>query len=122
MIHRAIIGSFERFLAVLIEHTAGDLPLELQSEVARVIPVAAEFLDAAEKFADELRAKNVRVGVDRSSDSLSKKVRNGELMKIPFLLVVGDAEAKSGKLTVRERGKKEQRTFSIAEFVKIFNF
>ncbi len=122
MIHRAIIGSFERFLAVLLEHTAGDLPLELQSEVARIVPVAGEFLDAAEKFAEELRAKNVRVGVDRSSDSLSKKVRNGELMKIPFLLVVGEKEAESGKLTVRERGKKEQRTLSVEEFVKIFNF
>ncbi|MFH0776939.1 MAG: threonine--tRNA ligase [Patescibacteria group bacterium] len=118
MIHRAIIGSFERFLAVLIEHTAGDLPLEMQSEVARIIPVAGEFLDAAEKFADELKAKNLRVTVDRSNDSLSKKVRNGELMKIPFLLVVGEKEAQSGKLTVRIRGEKEQQTLTLAEFVK----
>ena len=120
MIHRAIIGSFERFLAVLLEHTAGDLPLEMQSEVARIVPVAAEFLDAAEKFAEELRAKKIRVGVDDSNDSLSKKVRNGELMKIPFLLVVGESEAKSGKLTVRTRGKKEQETASIEEFAKNF--
>ncbi|MFH0834608.1 MAG: threonine--tRNA ligase [Patescibacteria group bacterium] len=118
MIHRAIIGSFERFLAVLIEHTAGDLPLEMQSEVARIIPVAGEFLDAAEKFATELRAKKIRVDVDRSNDSLSKKVRNGELQKIPFLLVVGDKEAQSGKLTVRVRGEKEQLNLSVAEFVK----
>lgn len=118
MIHRAIIGSFERFLAVLLEHTAGDLPLELQSEVARMIPVATEFLDATEKFANELKSKNVRVGIDRSNDSLSKKVRNGELQKIPFLLVVGEKEAKSGKLTIRERGQKEQQILSLAEFVK----
>ncbi len=117
MIHRAIIGSFERFFAVLLEHTAGNLPLELQPEVARVIPVAAEFLGAAEKFTAELQAKNVRVGIDRSNDSLSKKVRNGELLKIPFLLIVGEKEAQENKITVRERGKQEQKTVSVEKFV-----
>ncbi|MCK4517760.1 threonine--tRNA ligase, partial [Candidatus Babeliales bacterium] len=105
MIHRAIIGSFERFLAVLLEHTAGELPLFLQSEVARVIPVAAEFLEASEKFAAELREKGVRVGIDKSNDSLSKKVRNGELMKIPYLLIVGEKEVQ-GK-TVAPRIRKD---------------
>ncbi|MCF7846031.1 MAG: threonine--tRNA ligase [Candidatus Peribacteraceae bacterium] len=118
MIHRAIIGSFERFLAVLIEHTSGDLPLDLQPEVARIVPVAGEFLEAAEKFARELKAKKVRIGVDRSADSLSKKIRNGELMKIPFLIIVGEKEAKSGKLTVRERGKKEQQSLALTELTK----
>ena len=120
MIHRAIIGSFERFLAVLLEHTAGELPLFLQPEVARVIPVAAEFLKASEKFTAELQEKGIRVGIDKSNDSLSKKVRNGELMKIPYLLVVGEKEATSKKITVRERGEEEQRTVSIEEFVKNF--
>jgi threonyl-tRNA synthetase len=120
MIHRAIIGSFERFLAVLLEHTAGELPNFLQSEVARVIPVASEFAKAGEKIAKELKSKGVRTGIDLSNDSLSKKVRNGELMKIPYLLVVGEKEAKSGKLTVRERGKEKQETISIADFIKNF--
>ena len=83
--------------------------------MARVIPVAAEFLKASEKFAAELREKGVRVGIDKSNDSLSKKVRNGELMKIPYLLVVGEKEVESGKITVRERGKEEQRTVSVEE-------
>ncbi|MFH1546639.1 MAG: threonine--tRNA ligase [Patescibacteria group bacterium] len=120
MIHRAIIGSFERFLAVLLEHTAGELPNFLQPEVARVIPVAAEFLETSEKFTAELREKGVRVGIDKSNDSLSKKVRNGELMKIPYLLVVGEKEAKSGKVTVRKRGRDEQQTISVEEFVQNF--
>ncbi len=118
MLHRAIVGSIERFIGVLIEHTACDLPHELLPEVARVIPVATEFLGAAEKFVDELKAKNVRVGLDSSNDSLSKKIRNGELMKIPFLLVVGEKEVKEKKVTVRERGKKEQQTLSLNEFVE----
>ena len=122
MIHRAIVGSLERFLGVLIEHTAGELPLDLQPEQARIIPVAAEFLKAAEKFAAEVKAEGIRVGIDRSSDSLSKKIRNGELMKIPYLLVVGEKEAKGGKLTVRERGKKEQKTIAVEKFVKNLKF
>ncbi len=120
MIHRAIIGSFERFLAILLEHTAGELPNFLQSEVARVIPVASEFAKASGKIADELKSKGVRTSIDLSNDSLSKKVRNGELMKIPYLLVVGEKETKSGKITVRERRVEEQKTISIEEFVQNF--
>jgi len=124
MIHRAIIGSFERFLAVLLEHTTGELPTWLLPEQARLIPVAEEFVKDCEKFAEKLKAQNVRVEIDQSSDSLSKKVRNGEMMKIPYLLIVGEKEAKSGKISVRKRGKNEQEntqeTVSIKEFVENF--
>lgn len=120
MIHRAIVGSLERFLGVLIEHTSGELPIWMLPEQARLIPVAEEFVKDCEKFAEELKAKNIRVGMDSSKDSLSKKIRNGEMLKIPYLLVVGEKEAKSGKLTVRERGKDEQKTVSVKDFVKNF--
>ncbi|MFH1375752.1 MAG: threonine--tRNA ligase [Patescibacteria group bacterium] len=120
MIHRAIIGAVERFLGVYLEHTAGELPDWLAPEQARLIPVAAEFVKDCEKFAEELQKKGGRVGIDKSNESLSKKIRNGELMKIPYLLVVGEKEAKAKKVTIRERGKKEQETVALAAFAKNF--
>ena len=122
MIHRAIIGALERFLGVYLEHTAGELPDWLAPEQARLIPVAADFVKDCEQFAEELRKKGGRVEIDASDNSLSKKIRNGELMKIPYLLVVGEKEAKAKKVTVRERGKKEQKTIALTTFAKNFKF
>jgi threonyl-tRNA synthetase len=116
MLHRAIVGSLERFIGVFVEHTSGEFPAWIAPEQARLIPVAAEFNAACEKFAEELRSLGVRVEIDTSNDSLGKKVRNGEMLKIPYLLVVGEKEAKAKTVTVRERGVEKQETLKLAEF------
>jgi len=116
MLHRAIVGSLERFIGVFVEHTGGEFPAWIAPEQARLIPVAAEFNEACEKFAEELREKGVRVEIDASNDSLGKKVRNGEMLKIPYLLVVGEKEAKAKTVTVRERGVENQETLKLADF------
>ena len=121
MLHRAIVGSLERFLGILIEHTSGDLPIWMLPEQARLIPVAESFVADCEKMAEELAKSDIRIEVDKSNDSLGKKIRNGEMMKIPYLLVVGDKEAKAKKVTVRERGKEDQETLSLKDFVKKFS-
>jgi threonyl-tRNA synthetase len=125
MLHRAIVGSLERFIGVLIEHTGGALPAWLCAEQARFIPVAQEFIPVCEEMAAELKKAGIRAIVDASTDSLGKKVRNGEQMKIPYLLVVGEKEAQAKSVTVRERlpagrqGEPEaQETLTVAEFVK----
>lgn len=118
MLHRAIVGSLERFIGVLLEHTAGELPLFLAAEEARLIPVAADFLPACEAFAHTLKAAGVRVTIDASNESLGKKVRNGEMQKIPYLLVVGEKEAAAKTATIRQRGVEAQRVVTAAEFVK----
>ena len=112
LIHRAIVGSLERFLAILIEHTAGELPLNLQPELARFIPVAVDFLPQVRKVFKEFRAYGQRVRLADSADSLGKKIRAGEMAKVPFLVVVGEKELNAGKLTVRVRGEERQRFLS----------
>jgi len=121
MIHRAIIGSIERFLGVLLEHTAGELPVWLLPEQARLIPVAENFVEASQKIAEELQKSGVRVGLDSSNNSLGKKIRHGELMKIPYLLVIGEKEISTKTMTVRKRGKEDQETATLTDFLKNFS-
>ena len=102
MIHRAIFGSFERFIMILIEHFAGAFPLWLAPEQARVIPVSDKSKDYASKVAAKLKQSGVRVEVDSSSESLGKRIRNAEVMKIPYVLVVGEKEASSETVAVRK--------------------
>ncbi len=118
MIHRAVAGSLERFLAVIIEHFAGQFPVWLAPEQARFVPVATDFIPACEEMAAELKKAGARVTVDTSSDSLGKQVRNAEKAKLPYLLVVGEKEAKAKSVTIRERGKEEQETVPLAEFAE----
>ncbi len=118
MIHRAVAGSLERFLAVLIEHFAGQFPVWLAPEQARFVPVATDFIPVCEEMAAELKKTGARVTVDTSSDSLGKKVRNGEKAKLPYLLVVGEKEAKAKSVTIRERGVEKQETLKLAAFTK----
>ncbi|MEA2457031.1 MAG: threonyl-tRNA synthetase, partial [Thermoleophilaceae bacterium] len=101
MVHRALLGSFERFIGILIEHYAGEFPLWLSPVQAAVLPIADRHTDYAWKVAEELRAVSLRAEVDERSESIGRKIRDAELHKAPYMLVVGDAEADGGTVAVR---------------------
>ena len=109
VLHRAVLGSLERFFGILIEHTGGDFPLWLAPEQARVIPVSDKLLDYARTVADALRAAGLRVTVDERNEKLGAKIRNGELEKVPVLLVVGEKEREAGAVSVRQAPRGRPR-------------
>ena len=116
MLHRALFGSFERFIGILLEDTAGELPLWLTPVQAAVLPIADRHVEAAARVRDELRAAGVRVEVDDRTESVGRKIREAELRKVPFMLVVGDREAESGTVAVREHRKGDTGSVTVAEF------
>ena len=118
MIHRAILGSIERFFGVMLEHFAGDLPLWLAPEQARVLPVSDKFLDAARAVKARLVGAGLRAEVDERSEKLGAKIRDGEMEKVPVLLVVGVREAESGGASVRVRHRGDLGSRSIEEIVE----
>jgi threonyl-tRNA synthetase len=101
MLHRALMGSFERFIGILLEDTAGELPLWLAPVQAIVLPIADRHVDAARTAAELLRAAGLRVEVDDRTESVGRKIRDAELRKVPYMMVVGDREAEDGTLSVR---------------------
>ncbi len=108
MIHRAILGSIERFFGVMLEHFGGDLPPWLAPEQARVLPITDAVNDYAEEVGRALREAGIRVGVDRRSEKLGYKIREGEAMKVPYLLVVGGREAEQGTVALRLRHRRDE--------------
>lgn len=116
IIHRAILGSVERFVAVLLEHTGGALPVWLSPVQAVILPVSEKHLDYAKKVAEEL--KEYRTELDSRNESVGKKIRDAELQKIPYIIVVGDKEEKENNITIRTRGTKELTTETIEEFLE----
>ncbi|HJP65334.1 MAG TPA: threonine--tRNA ligase, partial [Actinomycetota bacterium] len=117
MIHRAILGSLERFTGVLIEHYAGAFPLWLAPEQVRLVPVADRHAEHARGLAGRLEERGLRAAVDDSRETVPKKIRAAELMKIPYTLVVGDKEIEAGTVAVRGRVGKEVRGVSFEPFV-----
>ena len=117
VIHRAISGSLERFMGIMIEHFAGVFPLWIAPEQVRIVPVGEAFVDYAEDVFVEMKKHGIRVKLDDSSDSLSKKIRNAETAHINYILVVGEQEKNSGTLAVRNYKTKEQTTENITDFV-----
>jgi threonyl-tRNA synthetase len=119
VIHRAVSGSFERLLGILIEHFAGAFPLWLSPEQVRVLPIADTQIDAARRAADALRAAGLRVHLDDRSETLNYKIRDGEMLKVPYLAVVGQREADNGTVAVRARGAgKKQEVLPVGDFVE----
>jgi len=106
MVHRAILGSLERFMGILIEHYAGAFPVWLAPVQATIIPITNRHVDYANKVAQKLKEENIRIEVDDRNTTASAKIRNAELQKIPYILVVGDKEIKSKSVNVRVRGEK----------------
>ena len=119
VIHRAVSGSFERFIAILIEHFAGNFPTWLAPEQVTVIPLAQEFTDYAARVAAALRAAGVRVGFDAAStDDYRVRIREASVLKVPYMAVLGGREAEAGTVTVRRRGaEKQQETVPLDAFV-----
>jgi len=120
VIHRAILGSTERFLGILIEHFGGAFPLWLAPVQISIIPVSEKHLDYAKKVAGEL--KEYRVTIAAENETLGKKIRNAELQKIPYLLIVGDKEMLEQKINVRSRKKGNLGALPISELAKILNY
>jgi threonyl-tRNA synthetase len=116
MIHRAIIGTLERFSAVLIEHYGGAFPLWLSPEQVRLVPVADRHTDHARELASNLRGLGLRPAVDESGETVGKKVRAAQLAKAPYVLVIGDKEIESGELTVRDREGVETKGVPFDDF------
>jgi threonyl-tRNA synthetase len=114
MIHRALLGSFERFIGIMIEHYGGLLPLWLAPVQAIVLPVSDRFNDYGASVADSLRTAAIRVELDARSESVGRKIREAELRKIPFMLVVGEREAADGTVSVREHGGADRGAIAIA--------
>jgi threonyl-tRNA synthetase len=118
LLHRAVTGTTERFMAVLIEHYAGAFPVWLSPVQAVVIPVADRHLDYAREVRETLAGRGLRVEVDESQNSMQKKIRENARQKIPYLLIVGDAEANEGAVNVRRRGDKKQEAVATAAFAE----
>ena len=117
VIHRAISGSLERFMGVMIEHFGGAFPLWLAPIQVQIVPVAEKFNDYAFQLKSQLNQLDVRAKVDDGSDSFSKKIRNAELMKIPYTLIVGEKEQNSDSVSVREFRSKAQYEKSVVDFI-----
>ncbi|MDQ3863385.1 MAG: threonine--tRNA ligase [Actinomycetota bacterium] len=118
LLHRAVTGSTERFMAVLIEHYAGAFPVWLSPVQAVVIPVADRHLGYAREVQEKLAARDLRVEVDDSQNSMQKKIRENSRQKIPYLLIVGDREAERSSVNVRRRSDKQQEEMSLGEFAE----
>ena len=119
MIHRAPFGSMERFVAVLLEHCAGDFPLWLTSDQFIILPISEKFNDYAEKVSDFLNNSDIRGLVDDRNEKIGKKIRDAELAKIPFMLIVGENEFANNQVSVRQRGGGDMGVVSFEEFRKI---
>ena len=119
MIHRAPFGSMERFVAVLLEHTAGRFPLWLTPDQAIVLPISEKFNDYAHEVARQLDEADVRVTVDDRNEKIGKKIRDNELRRIPYMLVVGEKEAENGTISVRKQGEGDKGTMKIATYAEL---
>ena len=121
MIHRAPFGSMERFVAVLIEHTGGKFPLWLTPDQAVVLPISEKYNDYAKEVADKLAQFDVRAIVDDRNEKIGRKIRDNELKRIPYLLIVGENEMNEGKISVRKQGEGDQGVMTPEEFATLVN-
>ena len=117
MLHRAAVGSIERFLDILIEEFMGDFPLWLAPVQARVLPISEKFVDYANKVKDELVAAGVRTEIDESNEKLGYKIRQCELQKVPYLLIVGEKEVTDNVISVRKRKDGDKGSMSVQAFI-----
>ena len=121
MIHRAPFGSMERFVAVLIEHTGGKFPLWLTPDQVVVLPVSEKYNDYAKKVCELLNNYDIRASIDDRNETIGKKIRENELKRIPFLLIVGEKEAESNLVSVRRQGQGDQGQMTVEDFVTLVN-
>jgi threonyl-tRNA synthetase len=113
MIHRALMGSFERFMGILIEHYAGEFPLWLAPVQAAVLPIADRHVDYAREVTEALAAAGLRADLDERAESVGRKIREAELRKVPYMLVVGDREAEQRAVALRRHGEGDLGTLPL---------
>ena len=121
MIHRAPFGSLERFTAVLIEHTAGHFPLWLAPDQVAILPISEKYNDYAKKVQEYLESKDVRAYIDDRNEKIGRKIRDNELKRVPYMLIVGEKEAADGLVSMRKQGGGEQAQMKMEEFAQRVN-
>ena len=121
MIHRAPFGSIERFVAVLIEHTGGKFPIWLTPDQVVVLPVGERFNDYAYHVAKELDQQDIRVLVDDRNEKIGRKIRDNELKRIPYMLIVGEKEQDNNTVSVRKQGEGDKGVMDISTFAALLN-
>lgn len=121
MIHRAPFGSLERFVAVLIEHCGGNFPLWLSPEQIAVLPISEKFEDYANEVYQQLQQYDIRGFVDHRDEKIGRKIRDAEVRKVPYMLIVGEKEQDEGKISIRRHGEGDQGSVSVKEFAEQFN-
>ena len=119
MIHRAPFGSMERFIAILLEHTAGNFPLWLMPEQVSILSISEKYEKYAQKVLNLLENSEIRALVDNRSETMGKKIREAEMNKIPFMLIVGENEEKENKVSVRKHGGEDLGTINVDEFITL---
>ncbi|MEN9334965.1 MAG: hypothetical protein RLY35_2145 [Bacteroidota bacterium] len=119
MIHRAPFGSMERFVAILIEHCAGQFPLWLTPEQVRLLPVSEKFNEYAKSVANNLKNYDIRASVDESNEKVGKKIREAELARVPYMLIIGDQEQQAQTVSARKKGAGDLGTFSVIDFAQM---
>jgi threonyl-tRNA synthetase len=117
MVHRALLGSIERFFGVLIEHYGGAFPAWLAPVQAILIPIADRHNDYASQVADQLKEAGLRIEVDDSSDRMQAKIRNAQLQKVPYMLIIGDREVENGQVAVRLRNGQDLGALPVADVI-----
>ena len=121
MIHRAPFGSLERFIAVLIEHTAGKFPLWLNPEQCTILPISEKYNEYGREILNLLKNYDIRGLVDERNEKIGRKIRDAEVNKIPFMLIIGEKEASENKVSVRRQGSGDLGSFTIEEFASIIS-
>jgi threonyl-tRNA synthetase len=119
MIHRAPFGSMERFVAVLIEHTAGKFPLWLTPDQVVILPISEKFNDYASEVSKYLNLKDIRTVVDDRNEKIGRKIRDNELKRIPYMLIVGEQEAEKQEVSVRKQGEGDKGSMKFVTFAEL---
>jgi len=118
MIHRAPFGSFERFISLLIENTAGNFPVWLAPEQVAILPISEKFMEYAEKVSTELKKCDIRCSIDRRNEKVGRKIRDAEVGKIPYMVVIGEKEIEQTALSVRKHGEGDIGIMPLNQFVE----
>ncbi|MBT8272981.1 MAG: threonine--tRNA ligase, partial [Bacteroidia bacterium] len=119
MIHRAPFGSMERFVAILLEHTAGNFPLWLMPEQAIILTISEKYEKYGQKVLNLLENNEIRALVDNRNETMGKKIREAEMNKIPYMIIVGEAEENENKISVRQHGGEDLGTISVNQFAEL---
>ena len=121
MIHRAPFGSMERFIAILLEHCAGKLPLWLSPEQVRLLPISDKFMDYAENIFNSLNNCDIRCSIDKRTEKIGRKIRDAEINKVPIMIILGEKESSQQTLSVRLQGQGDQGSYDLNNFIEFFN-